>query len=111
MDANLLHHGATAAMELAAAANGFVEARAPWAQAKDAAQTAALDATLGSLARCLVFLATLLQPFMPEKMADLAGRLGFDSVPKLADLEGIDPAGRPARRGAVLFPKEVPAAS
>jgi methionyl-tRNA synthetase len=111
MDANLLHQGATAAMELAGAANGFVEARAPWAQAKDPAQAADLDATLGSLARCLVFLATMLQPFMPGKMGELATRLGFEGAPGLDRLEGADPAGHPALRGTVLFPKEAPAPS
>src|SRR5690606_11766834 len=64
MDANMLHQGAAAAMELASAANGFIEARAPWNQAKDPAGAAALDATLASLARTLGVLATLMHPFI-----------------------------------------------
>jgi methionyl-tRNA synthetase len=108
MDANLLHLGATAAMDLAATANGFVEARAPWSQAKDPAQSAALDATLASLARSLIFLATLLSPFMPARMAELAARLGFDGVPALAGLGAATVAGRSVRRGTVLFPKDPP---
>src|SRR5687768_18284404 len=34
MNASLLHHGAAAAIELASAANGYIEERAPWSQAK-----------------------------------------------------------------------------
>jgi methionyl-tRNA synthetase len=108
MDANLLHNGAAAAMDLAVAANGFIEARAPWAQAKDPAQAVALDATLASLARALLACATLLQPFMPAKMADLATRFGLDAVVPLSDLGHFDPGGRSASRGAILFPKDKP---
>jgi methionyl-tRNA synthetase len=110
MDRNLLHLGATAAMDLAAAANGFVEARAPWAQAKDPTQAADLDATLASLARSLVYLATLLQPFMPARMEEMLARLGLAAVPVLGDLPGLAVAGRRALRGPVLFPKDSPAA-
>jgi len=109
MDANLLHHGAAAAMDLAVAANGFIEARAPWSQAKDPAQSAELDATLLSLARAILTCSTLLSPFMPGRMQDLARRFEFDSVPALEDLPALDPAGRCASRGSILFPKEKPA--
>lgn len=106
MDANLLHQGAAAAMELAGAANAFVVERAPWQQAKDPALVAELDSTLGALARALAMLATLLEPFMPGKMAELALRLGLERVPRLAELPTLDLAGRKIERGAVLFPKE-----
>lgn len=109
MDVNLLHNGAGAALELAVAANGFVEARAPWAQAKDPAQAAALDATLATLAKTLLHLATMLEPFMPSKMADLAALFGFHRVPSLADLARLELAGRTASKGAILFPKDAPA--
>jgi methionyl-tRNA synthetase len=106
MDANLLHQGAAAAMELADAANGFIEARAPWSQAKDPAQSAELDATLASLARALLTLATLLEPFMPDKMVELARRFGFERVSLLDEVAAVDPTGRRVERGTVLFPKE-----
>jgi methionyl-tRNA synthetase len=106
MDANLLHQGAGAALELAAAANGFVESRAPWAQAKDPAQASELDATLASLARALVALSALLEPFMPGRMPELARRFGYERVPLLAEVAALDPAGRRVARGEVLFPKE-----
>jgi methionyl-tRNA synthetase len=105
MDANLLHQGAAAAIELSAAANVFIEEQAPWKQAKDPAQAAALDATLGSLARGLAALASLLSPFMPVKMRELAERLGLDRVPALDELAELDLAGKTVRRGDVLFPK------
>jgi methionyl-tRNA synthetase len=106
MDANLLHQGAGAALELAAAANGFVETRAPWAQAKDPALSQELDATLASLCRALVALSTLLEPFMPGRMPELARRFGYEHVPLLAEVAALDPAGRRVARGEVLFPKE-----
>lgn len=105
MDANLLHLGAAAGLELAARANAFVVERAPWQQAREG-RDAELDATLGSLARALATLSTLLAPFLPAAMASLADRLGLERVPMLDELSGLDPAGRTVRRGEVLFPKE-----
>jgi methionyl-tRNA synthetase len=104
MDANLLHQGVAAAMELAAFANGFVEARAPWAQAKAPGQPG-LDDTLAALARAVATLATLLFPVMPGKMGELASRTGLAGPAGLDELPTLDLAGRPAHRGAVLFPR------
>lgn len=105
MDANLLHQGVAAAMELASFANGFVETRAPWAQAKDPARSAELDDTLAALARAVATLASLLQPVMPNKMADLASRLSLAAPAPLADLAALDLTGRTVARGDVLFPR------
>jgi methionyl-tRNA synthetase len=107
MDANLLHQGIAAAMALADEANGFIETRAPWAQAKDPARAAELDATLASLARALGSLATLLEPIMPERMRRLAADLGLDDVPALDDIARLDLAGRRVSREEVLFPRPV----
>jgi methionyl-tRNA synthetase len=106
MDSNLLHLGAAAAMDLAVAANGFIEARAPWSQARDPAQAEDLNATLASLVRAITATAVMLEPFMPSKMAELATRFGLDKLPTLNEVTSFDPAGRPAIRGPVLFPKE-----
>ncbi|MGK7313338.1 MAG: methionine--tRNA ligase [Candidatus Longimicrobiales bacterium M2_2A_002] len=105
MDADLLHQGIATAMELTSAANAFVEERAPWAQAKDPGQSDALDATLAALARGLAALATLLQPFMPDKMARLARSLGLDAVPLLDEVAELDLADHTVDRGDVLFPR------
>jgi len=111
MDAHLLHQGAATALEIAAAANGFIEARAPWALAKDPGLAADLDATLASLARAILALATLLEPFMPGRMPGLCARFGFDAVPLIGDLPSLAVEGRKAARGDILFPKEKPAGS
>jgi methionyl-tRNA synthetase len=108
MDTNLLHHGAARALELASQANGFVEERAPWSQAKDPAQASALDDTLASLVRALGALAILLEPFLPARMRDLADRLGLPTSLRLDDIQLFDPTGHKVERGAVLFPKEPP---
>jgi methionyl-tRNA synthetase len=105
MDSQLLHQGLAAVMQLSSAANQYVDARAPWSQAKDPGQAGELDTTLAALARCVAALATLLFPFMPLKMHDLAGRLGLEDVPSLDDVAALDMTGRNVRRGDVLFPK------
>jgi methionyl-tRNA synthetase len=105
MDANLLHQGIGAAMELVNAANGFIEEREPWAQAKDPALSGDLDATLATLARVLAAVATLLEPIMPERMQRLARDLGLEDVPLLGDVAALDLAGRPVQREEVLFPR------
>lgn len=106
MDAHLLNQGSAAAIELANAANLFIAERAPWQQAKDPEQAGALDATLASLARAIATLATILEPFMPNKMADLAGRVGLSTLPTLDEIESLELAGRKVSKGEVLFPKE-----
>jgi methionyl-tRNA synthetase len=105
MDANLLHQAAVVAMELARAANGFVETSAPWALARDTTKAAQLDAVLAALTRALAALATLLHPFMPDKTTQLAGRIGLERVPLLAELADLELGGRTVERGEILFPK------
>ena len=105
MDENLLHQGAAAAMELSSAANGYIEEMAPWALAKKPEAAGQLDETLGSVARAVAALCTLLAPFTPLKMQDLAGRLGLENVPLLDDVAKLDLAGKHVTRGDVLFPR------
>jgi methionyl-tRNA synthetase len=108
MDEQLLHQGLAAAIQLSSVANQYVDQRAPWAQAKHPDQAGELDTTLAALARTVGVLCTLLSPFMPAKMADLAGRLGMDGLPLLDDVAGLDLAGRTVHRGDILFPKPKP---
>ncbi len=106
MDGYLLHKGTGAALELAGAANVFIEEQAPWKLAKDESKSAELDATLASLARTLGRLAILLSPFMPGKSRELWSALGRDDeLPGLAAYPELDLAGRGVDRQAVLFPK------
>ena len=105
MDAGLLHQGMATAMDLVSAANGFIERQAPWTLAKDPAGSPELDATLASLARALLVAATLLHPFMPEKMEELTRRLGVGRVPTLEEAVVLDLAGSTIARGDPLFPR------
>jgi methionyl-tRNA synthetase len=105
MDDQLLHHGLSTALQLSTAANQYVDARAPWSQAKDPAQAGELDTTLAALARCVAALATLLSPFLPTRMDELSRRLGFDTVPPLDDVATLDLTGQRVHRGDILFPK------
>jgi methionyl-tRNA synthetase len=105
MDDNMLHHGAAAVIELASAANGFIEERAPWTQAKDPARAKELDDTLGALARGLIAVATLLSPFVPVRTQEIARRLGLPGLPRLDEVVTVDLSGKKVERGDVLFPR------
>lgn len=108
MDDLKVHEAFAAAMDLARAANVYVEERQPWAQAKDADQGASLDETLATLARVLVVLCALFQPVAPEKMHELANRLGFEAVPTLDEAVTVGLAGQTVTPGSPLFPRVDP---
>ena len=113
MDALLLHKGAAAAWELVTFANGYVERRAPWAQAR-AKDDAGLDETLGSLARCLARLSILVSPFVPAAAARLWSALGLgDSLPAQGGWTALASPGTEGKQTSKippLFPKpETPA--
>lgn len=103
-----VHEAMAAAMELARAANGYVEERQPWAQAKSPERAGELDETLASLARVLVALCALFEPVAPAKMAELAGRLGLQGVPTLEQARATSVAGRSVTKGEPLFPRVEP---
>jgi len=105
MDSGLLHRGIATARDLVSQSNGFIERQAPWTLAKDPAGGPELDATLASLARALLVVATLLHPFMPERMGELARRLGAPEVPTLEGALDSDLAGWTVFRGEPLFPR------
>jgi methionyl-tRNA synthetase len=105
MAAYKVHEALAAAMDLARTANGYVEERQPWSQAKDAGASAALDQTLATLARTLTALCALFQPVCPAKMSELAERLGLERVPTLAESREVTLAGRQVAKGPPLFPR------
>lgn len=105
MDAGLIHQGIATALELTSLGNVFVEEQAPWSLAKDPAREAELDATLASLARALLVLATLFQPIMPGKMMELSSRLGIPDVLTLQESLEMELAGRQVVQGSPLFPR------
>jgi methionyl-tRNA synthetase len=100
-----LHDALGAAMELARRANGYVEEREPWAQAKDPKRAAELDETLATLARVLAVLAALFQPVCPSKMRELASRIGLPRVPTLSEAGAVPLAGNRVNKGVPLFPR------
>lgn len=100
-----VHDALGAAMDLARVANGYVEDRAPWTQAKDPSEAEALDETLATLARVLVVLTALFKPVAPETMHDLAVRLGLDEVPTLDESVVVPISGRSVEKGQPLFPR------
>jgi methionyl-tRNA synthetase len=106
MDALDLRGGAEAAWSLVTAANQFIVQTAPWTLAKQQ-QDPELDLALAALARCLVRLAVLIQPFMPGKAADLWSYLGQDAALsgawRLA--ESPQATGARVRKPEGLFPK------
>jgi methionyl-tRNA synthetase len=102
-----LHEALGTAMDLARAANGYVEEREPWAQARDPARGDALDETLATLTRVLAVLAALFQPVCPARSAELADRLGLERVPTLHEARTVPLAGRTVRKGDPLFPRAV----
>ena len=104
LDAYRLHEGFAAAMDLARAANGFVEAQEPWALARRPDGGADLDRTLATLARTLAVLACLFEPVMPGKARELARRLGLDRVPRFGELPSLETGGLAVTLDAPLFP-------
>ncbi len=106
MDELRIHDALASAMDLARAANGHVEDREPWAQAKDPERVDELDETLATLARVLTVLTALFEPVTPEKMKDLAGRLGLATPPTLVEATTIPLSGNAVTKGQPLFPRE-----
>lgn len=100
-----VHEALEAAMALAREANGYVETREPWAQAKDDARAGELDVTLATLARVLVMLSALFKPAIPGKMEELARRLGLEGVPTITEAQSLAVAGNSVDRGEPLFPR------
>jgi methionyl-tRNA synthetase len=106
MESLKVHEALAAAMDLARTANGYVEERQPWTQAKEAPEE--LDRTLATLTRALTALCALFEPVAPAKMADLACRLGLQSVPRLDVALAMGVAGRAVSKGSPLFPRVEP---
>jgi methionyl-tRNA synthetase len=98
-------------IELARAANGYIDATEPFKLAKDPAQSGRLDTVLNVatavLHQCLVGLL----PILPQKAAEGLGQLGVQVTGKtLAQLqENPPPAGSKLGPGQPLFPNVEPA--
>ncbi len=105
VEALRLHEALGLAMDLARSANGYVEEREPWAQAKDPGRADELDETLATLGRVLTVLVALFHPVCPDRMSELADRLGLADVPTLDASRRMPLAGHSVRQGDPLFPR------
>ena len=103
-----VHEALAASMDLARIANGYVEDRQPWSQAKDPEASGDLDQTLATLTRALIVLCALFEPVTPAKMAEMALSLGLDGIPTLEESRSLELAGRQVSRGKPLFPRIEP---
>jgi methionyl-tRNA synthetase len=94
-------------------ANEYAQKMQPWSLAKNPDRREELEHALAALVRQLARLAVLTSPFMPTKAQDLWASLGGPgdvATQRLDALERLDPTGWHVSRGAVLFPREEPAA-
>lgn len=101
-----IHDALEAAMDLARAANGYIESCEPWVLAKDEEKSHELDEVLSTLVRTLAVLSALFFPVMPRKMEELAAAVGLAEVPSFEEAMSFAPSGRTVERLAPLFPKQ-----
>lgn len=94
-------------IELARAANGYIDATAPFSLAKDPAKASRLDTVLNLSAQAIYRALVALLPILPEKAAAGLAQLGVDVSGKTLDqLLSTDlPVGQKLGEGQPLFPK------
>jgi methionyl-tRNA synthetase len=99
------HKALAAIWEFLGVVNRYVDASAPWALAKDAAQRGRLDTVLYTLAESLRAIGILVDPFLPEAGGKIRAAVGAAS-PRLADLAwgGLAP-GTAVQKVSGLFPR------
>jgi methionyl-tRNA synthetase len=93
-------------VELARAANGYIDTTQPFKLAKDPAQTARLDTVLNTAAQAIYQCLVALLPILPDKAAAGLRQLGISIEGKsLAELHANGPAaGAKLGPGTPLFP-------
>jgi len=96
-----------AALELAAAANRYLDEREPWKAAKDPERQASVPTALHHACEALRIVAHLLVPFLPTTAEEICSRLGLDGAPRpeVPTRFGSLPVGLETRKGAPLFPR------
>ena len=108
MNAWDIHDGIAAAWKIVTQANHFVDSTKPFSLAKDPAQAARLDSVLYHLAEALVHVTVLLEPILPEAMAQARAQIGWQ-LPEgfvLGDLRwGLLTAGHQLGTPVPLFPQ------
>jgi methionyl-tRNA synthetase len=108
-DALALQQAALLPVELARAANGYIDTTAPFKLAKDPEKAARLDTVLNLSAQAIYRALVGLLPILPEKAKAGLAQLGVSVEGKtLAELFAHPlPAGHKVGEGTPLFPKVV----
>jgi methionyl-tRNA synthetase len=89
--------------------NGYLEQTQPWSLARQKGRQAEIDVALYTAAEALRLVSVLLWPVMPERIAELWRRLGWQPPQTLRDAlqwGGLEP-GTKVIPGPPLFPKDV----
>jgi methionyl-tRNA synthetase len=96
-------------IELARAANGYIDATRPFSLAKDPAQSARLDTVLNLAAQATKNALVALLPILPDKATAGLNQLGVDPAGKTLEqlFASPLPAGHKIGTGTPLFPKAV----
>jgi len=107
-EALALNEALAGAMEAVREINGYLARTAPWKQTKAGRQDR-VATILYHAAEALRLAAALLQPVMPERMAELWHRLGWQPPRRPADglVWGMLAPGAQVVSGAPPFPREV----
>lgn len=86
--------------------NKYIDETAPWALAKDEAQSKTLDTVLYRLVDSLRTIATLLIPFLPDTAPKMFEQLGFarETYETAGELDRT-PVGATVKKGDALFPR------
>jgi len=102
-----LQHAAMLPVELARAANGYIDATAPFKLAKDPAQAARLDTVLNLATQAIYRTLVGLLPILPVKAAEGLSQLGVDVSGKTLGQLFAEPlpAGHKLGEGKPLFPR------
>ena len=106
MEAFAFQRALASIWELLGVLNRYIDAKQPWALAKDPAQRALLDEVLYALAQSLNGAAVLLTPFLPDAATKIRSAVSRGADPTLEDAKwGSVPPGSPVIRLAALFPR------
>jgi methionyl-tRNA synthetase len=94
-------------LELARAANGYIDATRPFSLAKDPAQSARLDTVLNLAAQATTCALAWLLPVLPDKAAAGLRQLGVSPEGQTLSPHACDPlpAGHKVGQGQPLFPR------
>jgi methionyl-tRNA synthetase len=106
MDLQTFHEALEEVWKVIRAANGYIDRQAPWALART--DQSRMGAVLRVLADALRVIATVLQPFMPDSMAQMLDQVGVPAAARsLADLTTPLPDGTALTAPHGVFPRYV----